>query len=110
VLRGDVQRLVARERFRPWYMHGTSHWLGRDVHDVGAYQDGEDRPRKLEPGMALTVEPGLYFAANDKRVPRELRGIGVRIEDDVLVARRGPVVLTAAAPKTVEEIERACRR
>jgi Xaa-Pro aminopeptidase len=107
VLRGRLPRLLKRSRFKPWYMHGTSHWLGRDVHDVGAYQDGDGRANALAPGMVLTVEPGLYFAPRDRRVPAALRGIGVRIEDDVLVTARGREVLTAAAPKTIAEIEAA---
>lgn len=106
VLRGDVATLVRRERYKPWYMHGTSHWLGRDVHDVGAYLDDADEPVGLANGCVLTVEPGLYFDPRDRRVPSELRGIGVRIEDDVLVTGRGPIVLTAAAPKQQSEIER----
>ncbi|HEX5050610.1 MAG TPA: aminopeptidase P N-terminal domain-containing protein [Planctomycetota bacterium] len=110
VLRGSVRNLVRRERYRNWYMHGTSHWLGRDVHDVGAYQDADGRAETLRAGAVLTVEPGLYFGARDTRVPRHLRGIGVRIEDDVLVTRAEPVVLTAGAPKTIVEIERACSR
>ena len=109
VLRGDVDKLIRRERYKPWYMHGTSHWLGRDVHDVGAYQDAGDRPHVLRAGMVLTVEPGLYFDPHDRRVPAELRGIGIRIEDDVLVTRGGPRVLTAAVPKGVDEVERLCR-
>ncbi len=108
VLRGDVGRLVRDQRYKSWYMHGTSHWLGRDVHDVGAYLVEGGAPQRLQAGMVLTVEPGLYFGRTDRRVPRELRGIGVRIEDDVLVRRGSPQVLTAAAPKTIAEIERAC--
>ena len=88
-------------------MHGTSHWLGLDVHDVGAYsRDG--KPRPLAPGMVITVEPGLYIALDDTTAPAELRGIGVRIEDDVVITTDGPEVLTAACPKEVEELERAC--
>lgn len=109
VLRGDVGRLVDKQKFKPWYMHGTTHWLGRDVHDVGAYLDAAGKPVRLRPGMVLTVEPGLYFGPRDRRVAKELRGIGVRIEDDVLVTVRGPRVLTAAVPKTVAEVEVACR-
>jgi Xaa-Pro aminopeptidase len=108
VLRGTVAKLVASERYKPWYMHGTSHWLGRDVHDVGAYRDSDDRPEPLPQHAVLTVEPGLYFAPDDRKVPRELRGIGIRIEDDVLVTARGPEVLTAAAPKSIAAIERIC--
>jgi Xaa-Pro aminopeptidase len=110
VLRGDASRLIRKEKFKPWYMHGTSHWLGRDVHDVGAYLGAGDRPEPLPVGSVLTVEPGLYFAPRDRRVPAELRGIGIRIEDDVLVGKGGPEVLTAAAPKTIAEVEQACRR
>lgn len=109
VLRGRVAALVAKEKYKPFYMHGTSHWLGRDVHDVGAYLGADGEPLPLLAGAVLTVEPGLYFAPGDRRVPAALRGIGVRIEDDVLVTPRGPVVLTAAAPKTIAEVERACR-
>ncbi len=109
VLRGRLAGLVAKQKYKPWYMHGSSHWLGRDVHDVGAYQDGADRPERLPAGAVLTIEPGLYFDRHDRRVPRELRGIGVRIEDDVLVAKQGPEVLTEAAPKSIRQIEAMCR-
>ncbi len=96
------------ERVRRFYMHRTSHFLGMDVHDVGEYYvDGE--PRKLEPGMVITVEPGLYFAVDDETVPEEYRGIGIRIEDDILVVDGGYSNLTESAPKTVEQIEAACR-
>lgn len=108
VLRGDVAKLVSKAAFKPWYMHGTSHWLGRDVHDVGAYEGTDGKPEPMPRGAVLTVEPGLYFDRRDTRVPAELRGIGVRIEDDVLVDRSGPVVLTAAAPKSIADVERAC--
>ncbi len=108
VLKGDVAKLVKQAAFKPWYMHGTSHWLGRDVHDVGSYQDEKGVPAQLRPGMVLTIEPGLYFGEKDKKVPAQYRGIGIRIEDDVLVTARGREVLTSAAPKTVAEIEAAC--
>ncbi len=96
-----------------FFMHGTSHWMGIDVHDVGSYgtadgtrsDKGKGKRRILEPGMVFTVEPGLYFDAADKRVPKRYRGIGVRIEDDVVITADGCVVLTAAVPKTIEEIE-----
>ncbi len=142
-----VEESLAMHHYREFFMHGTSHWLGMDVHDVGDYRVG-GRSRRLEPGMVLTVEPGLYFdperetatfylreysehemwerrhrlgAAAAKRLeeeersraetvvhpmPREFRGIGVRIEDDVLVTPAGYDVLTAGTPKTVDEIER----
>lgn len=95
------------ERIRRFYMHRTSHYLGMDVHDVGAYFS-ESQPRKLEPGMVITIEPGLYFAGDDETVDAAYRGIGIRIEDDVLVTEEGCQNLTGTAPKTVEEIEAAC--
>lgn len=104
LLQGDVATLVAEQAFRPYYMHRTSHWLGMDVHDVGFYSvEGTARP--LAPGMVLTIEPGLYIAP-DAAVPAELRGIGIRIEDDILVTETGHDNLTAATPKTVAEIDR----
>jgi len=82
--------------------------LGRDVHDVGAYVGGDGKPAAMPRGAILTVEPGLYFGNRDRRVPAELRGIGIRIEDDILIGRAGPVVLTGDAPKSIRDIERAC--
>jgi Xaa-Pro aminopeptidase len=144
-----VDESLAMHHYREFYMHGTGHWLGMDVHDVGDYRIRRES-RRLEPGMVLTVEPGLYFepgresvtfhlrefseeemwerryrlgtaaakkiedeekAAAEKvthPIAAEYRGIGIRIEDDVLVTERGPEVLTAGTPKTVEEVERAC--
>ncbi|MCD4656002.1 MAG: Xaa-Pro dipeptidase [Planctomycetes bacterium] len=90
--------------WRRYFMHGTSHWLGMDVHDVGIYKiDGEPIP--LEPGMVFTIEPGLYFDPHDKRVPEEYRGIGIRIEDDILITEAGNRNFTYMIPKTIEEIE-----
>jgi Xaa-Pro aminopeptidase len=104
LLEGDVDELVAREAYRPYYMHQTSHWLGLDVHDVGTYAvDGE--PRVLEPGMVFTVEPGLYVPAHDEKAQSRFRGIGVRIEDDVVVTEDGHENLTAAIPKDPTEVE-----
>ena len=90
-----------------WYMHNTSHWIGLDVHDVGVYKPG-GQPRTLEPGMCLTVEPGLYFGAwrPDVDCPERYANIGIRIEDDVLITSNGPVVLTEDCPKSIEDIER----
>ncbi|RKQ41631.1 Xaa-Pro aminopeptidase, partial [Enterobacter sp. R1(2018)] len=82
ILKGEVEQLIADNAHRQFFMHGLSHWLGLDVHDVGAY--GQDRSRVLEPGMVITVEPGLYIAP-DADVPAEYRGIGIRIEDDILI-------------------------
>jgi Xaa-Pro aminopeptidase len=104
LLSGDVDELVAREAYKPWYMHNTSHWLGLDVHDVGAYRVAGE-PRPLEPGMVFTVEPGLYVRADDESAPERLRGIGVRIEDDVVVSADGCENLTAAIPKAPSDVE-----
>ncbi len=104
LLRGSVDEVIAQGSFRRFYMHRTSHWLGMDVHDVGLYRVG-DKSRVLEPGMVLTVEPGLYINADDDTVPAHFRGIGIRIEDDVLVTESGHEVLTAAVPKQIADVE-----
>jgi len=104
LLDGSHDEIVEKGLYRRFYMHRTSHWLGRDVHDVGNYAVG-GAPRPLEPGMVLTVEPGLYVSPDADDVPVALRGIGIRIEDDVLVTETGHEVLSAAAPKQVAEIE-----
>ncbi|HET6202635.1 MAG TPA: aminopeptidase P N-terminal domain-containing protein [Planctomycetota bacterium] len=106
-LRGGVEELVEKGAFRRYFMHRTSHWLGLDVHDVGRYFV-EGAPRRLEAGMVLTVEPGLYVAEDDAGVPPAFRGLGIRIEDDVLVTPAGRDVLTGEVPKTVEQVEAAC--
>ncbi len=104
LLEGTVDDLFAEESYKPWYMHGTSHWLGLDVHDVGVYAHGET-PRKLEPGMVFTVEPGLYVREDDENAPESLRGIGVRIEDDILVTDDGFENLNTAIPKAIPDVE-----
>jgi Xaa-Pro aminopeptidase len=106
LIEGPRDAALEDGRYKKFYMHRTSHWLGMDVHDVGRYFQG-GAPRVLEPGMVLTVEPGIYIAANAE-VDARFRGIGVRIEDDVLVAANDPLVLSAGVPKTVDEVERAC--
>jgi Xaa-Pro aminopeptidase len=108
LLAGPVDDRVADQSYRKYFMHGTSHWLGLDVHDAGAYTQG-GKPRPLAPGMVITVEPGMYIAADADGVPTELRGIGVRIEDDVLVTQGGHEVLTAACPKTIAAVEAEIR-
>ena len=85
-------------------MHGTSHWLGLDVHDVPHDRSSRDEP--LAPGMVFTVEPGLYFDFDDETVPAQYRGIGIRIEDDVVITEDGCEVLTASVPKKAAEIEK----
>ena len=107
LLEGPVADRIEDESYKRYYMHGTSHWLGLDVHDVGIYGRG-GKTRELAKGMVLTVEPGLYVDADDAQAPEHLRGIGVRIEDDVLVTDGDPDVLTGMIPKDVEEIEEIC--
>jgi len=104
LLRGHTSRLIKTQAYRKFYMHRTGHWLGMDVHDVGDYKVG-DEWRVLEPGMVLTVEPGIYIAAGSKGVARKWWNIGVRIEDDVLVTRDGYDVLSKQTPKGIDEIE-----
>ncbi len=103
LLEGDLEELLESQAYRAFYMHGLGHWLGLDVHDVGEYkQDEKDRP--FEPGMVLTIEPGLYIS-EDAPVAEQYRGIGIRIEDDVLVTENGHENLTASVPKEIAEIE-----
>ncbi|AVR05851.1 Xaa-Pro aminopeptidase [Pluralibacter gergoviae] len=102
ILKGEVDQLILDNAHRPYFMHGLSHWLGLDVHDVGYY--GTDRSRLLEPGMVLTVEPGLYIAP-DADVPAEYRGIGIRIEDDIVITADGNENLTASVVKRADDIE-----
>ncbi len=104
LLKGKVRQLIKDQEYRRFYMHRTGHWLGMDVHDVGDYKVGGEW-RVLEPGMVMTVEPGLYIPAGSKGVAKKWWNIGVRIEDDVLVTPKGCEVLTIATPKSVEAIE-----
>jgi Xaa-Pro aminopeptidase len=104
LVKGPAEDAIAAGLYRRYYMHRTSHWLGMDVHDVGLYRVGGES-RLLEPSMVLTVEPGIYISADDDNAPSEMCGIGIRIEDDVLVTAEGHEVLTAAVPKTIDEIE-----
>ncbi len=104
LLKGKASTLIKKEAYKKYYMHKTGHWIGLDVHDVGDYRVA-DKPRTLEPGMVLTVEPGLYIPADDESVDKQYRGIGIRIEDDVLVTQTGHDILSKDAPKTITEIE-----
>ncbi len=104
LLKGDVDKLIETEAYTDFYMHRIGHWIGMDVHDVGDYRVGGEW-RVLEAGMAMTVEPGIYVAPDNEKVAKKWRGIGIRIEDDVLVTKEGYKVLTAAVPKSVVEIE-----
>lgn len=104
LLEGDVDKLIEDEAYKPFYMHRTGHWLGMDVHDVGDYKVGGEW-RVLEPGMVMTVEPGLYISPTAEGVEERWRGIGIRIEDDVVVTKKGHRVLTEDVPKEVADIE-----
>ncbi|CAA0079659.1 Xaa-Pro aminopeptidase [BD1-7 clade bacterium] len=104
LLSGDVDTLIEEEAYKPFYMHRVSHWLGMDVHDVGDYKvDGIWRA--LEPGMTLTIEPGIYVATNNADVEEKWRGIGIRIEDDIAVTKSGYEILTDDVPREVQDIE-----
>ncbi len=104
LLRGEVDQLIKDEAYKEFYMHRIGHWLGLDVHDVGDYRVGGEW-RVLEPGMVMTVEPGIYVAPDNAGVEAKWRGIGIRIEDDVLITKTGYEVLTADVPKTTADIE-----
>jgi Xaa-Pro aminopeptidase len=104
LLKGKVKELIKAEAYKEFYMHRAGHWLGMDVHDVGDYKVGGEW-RVLEPGMVLTIEPGIYVAPDNEKVAKKWRGIGIRIEDDIVITKNGNLVLTDSAPKTVEDIE-----
>jgi len=104
LIKGRLPTLIREQAYRPYFMHRTGHWLGMDVHDVGDYKI-DDQWRLLEPGMALTIEPGIYVAAGAKGRARRWRGTGIRVEDDVVVTGTGPRVLTADLPSTAAEVE-----
>ena len=104
ILSGSADENIESEAYKKFYPHRVGHWLGMDVHDVGSYHDGDGEWRKLEAGMVVTVEPGLYFAL-DADVPEGFRGLGIRIEDDVAVTPDGRENLTQSCPKEIAEIE-----
>lgn len=107
LLKGKAETVIRKKQYMKYYMHGVGHYLGLDVHDAGRYFNDQHakKSRAFEPGMVLTVEPGLYIPPDDKSAPEKYRGIGVRIEDDVLVTEKGNVNLSAKVPKSVGEIE-----
>lgn len=104
LLTGTADEIIETEAYKPFYMHRVGHWLGIDVHDVGSYKDGDDW-RPFEPGMVTTIEPGIYIAPDFEDVAPRWRGIGVRIEDDVLVTSSGNRILSEGVPRGMEEIE-----
>ena len=108
LLEGEVDALIEEEKFKRFFMHNTSHWLGLDVHDPGPYRERGGDAVTLQAGMVLTVEPGLYVPEDAEDVPEPLRGIGIRLEDDVLVTEDGHEVLTRGVPVDPDEIERIC--
>ena len=103
ILKGELKKLIKEEAYRPYFMHRTGHWLGIDVHDVGDYKI-DDKWRLLEPGMVLTIEPGLYLNAA-RAIPKQYRNIGIRVEDDVVVTSEEPEVLTDSVVKEIDDIE-----
>ncbi len=103
ILKGDVRKLIKDEEYRRFFMHRTGHWLGLDVHDVGDYKV-DNKWRALEPGMVLTIEPGLYLS-EASGVPKRYRNIGIRVEDNVIVTEDGPEIITSSVPKSIDEIE-----
>ncbi|QLB12309.1 aminopeptidase P [Bisgaardia hudsonensis] len=113
ILQGDVEQLIEQQAYREFYMHGLGHWLGLDVHDVGSYsqsfangdRNSRLRDRPLEIGMVLTVEPGLYISSKSN-VPEQYKGIGVRIEDNIVITEHGNKILTSAVPKEIDDIEK----
>ena len=109
LLKGEPAKLIEEEKYKQFYMHRLGHFLGMDVHDVGRY-NVSDESRRVEPGMVMTIEPGLYISPETKDIPEKYLGIGVRIEDDVLITADGHHVLSSKAPKHVEEIEELMAR
>lgn len=105
LLQGDWETLIKEEKYKQFYMHKTGHWLGMDVHDVGRYFDKNNESRVVEAGMVMTIEPGLYIGENTVNIPSEYIGIGIRIEDDILVTQNGYENLSARVPKEIAEIE-----
>ena len=108
IMQGDIEQIIASESYRQFYMHGTGHWLGMDVHDVGSYKQGGGW-RAYEAGMVVTVEPGLYIAPDDETVDAKWRGIGIRIEDDAIVTDSGCELITRGVPVAPDEIEALMR-
>jgi Xaa-Pro aminopeptidase len=109
IVKGNLNEAIKSKEFLTYYPHRIGHWLGMDVHDVGDYFEADGMSRRLEPGMVMTIEPGLYFSRNDKTVPPAYRGIGIRIEDNILITKSSNRVLTNGIPKEITEIESLMR-
>jgi Xaa-Pro aminopeptidase len=105
VIKGSMKRIMDKQLHRKYFTHGTGHWLGLDVHDPNPYCDDKGEPVKLKPGMIFTVEPGVYFQPEDKSYSKSFSGIGIRIEDDVLITEGEPEILTEGLPRYAKEIE-----
>ncbi|MBI2995768.1 MAG: aminopeptidase P N-terminal domain-containing protein [Candidatus Melainabacteria bacterium] len=105
LLKGSTEKIIKKGEYKKFFMHKLGHWLGLDVHDAGPYFDERGNSIKLRPGMVMTVEPGIYISNNLQDIPQKFRGIGIRIEDDVLVTNYGNKILTSGIPKTISEIE-----
>lgn len=110
ILKGSVEENLEKNTFRKYYPHGTGHWLGLDVHDQNPYLDEDNNTMKFAAGCIFTVEPGLYFPKNDPEVPEIFKGIGIRIEDNILITDKGHENLSAMIPKEVKEVEEACEK
>lgn len=105
ILKGSYKKLIKLQKHKKYYPHGIGHWMGIDVHDPAPYRDDKHREIPLQKGMVLTIEPGIYIDKDDKSVPKKYRGIGIRIEDDILITKDGYENLSSAIAKTVDEIE-----
>lgn len=105
ILKGGLKKAIKEQKHKRYYPHGIGHWIGIDVHDPAPYRDKNNKEIALKEGMVLTIEPGLYIDKNDKSVPKKFRGIGIRIEDDILVTKDGYENLSSSIAKTIEEIE-----
>ena len=105
ILKGNYKKLIKKQKHKKYYPHGIGHWMGLDVHDAAPYKDNNGDEIALKKGMILTIEPGIYISKSDKKVPKRFRGIGIRIEDDILVIKDGYENLSQKIAKTVQEIE-----
>jgi Xaa-Pro aminopeptidase len=108
ILKGSLEENLEKENYKTYYPHGTGHWLGLDVHDHNPYLEEDLSDIKFRPGMVFTVEPGLYLSKEDQNIPSEFRGIGIRIEDDLLITDKGNINLSQEVPKEIKDVEEAC--